>query len=326
MPVCIAGMHRSGTSMVTKMLRDAGLDLGAEADLTPRNVDAVERHWEHRRFFRINADILGSLGGAWDYPPPVPEEWDDARLDAPRAAAAALLAEFAGREPWGWKDPRNSLTLPFWQELADDLRVVIVVRHPLETAMSLRQRHGFSLVLGLALWQVYNERLDHAAGPDRVVTHFERYFYEPAAELRRVLELLELPVHEEAVERGQKARIPELRRNLAAWSDLRAAGASEATLDLYQRLCAEAGWPVAAADGAEASHAGGVAAEPEWWDDPEVAGRPKRQQEKPGRPFLMRQLDAANARIAELERTVEAQRRALAARAAPDEEMVGGER
>jgi hypothetical protein len=35
LPVAIVGMHRSGTSMVAKLLQQAGLNLGAEADLMP---------------------------------------------------------------------------------------------------------------------------------------------------------------------------------------------------------------------------------------------------------------------------------------------------
>ena len=29
---------------------------------------------------------------------------------------------------WGWKDQRNSLTLPFWEDLLPGLKTVIVVR------------------------------------------------------------------------------------------------------------------------------------------------------------------------------------------------------
>ena len=35
MPLCVTGMHRSGTSMVARLLNVCGLDLGPEADLLP---------------------------------------------------------------------------------------------------------------------------------------------------------------------------------------------------------------------------------------------------------------------------------------------------
>ena len=65
---------------------------------------------------------------------------------------------------WGWKDPRNSLTLPFWQELLPNLKTLIIVRNPLEVAYSMRERNGTSYAFGLRLWEIYNRRLIEAAG------------------------------------------------------------------------------------------------------------------------------------------------------------------
>ena len=33
MPICIAGMHRAGTSMVARLLEGCGLDLGGPPDV-----------------------------------------------------------------------------------------------------------------------------------------------------------------------------------------------------------------------------------------------------------------------------------------------------
>ena len=41
---------------------------------------------------------------------------------------------------WGWKDPRNTLTLPLWAELYPDARVIAVVRHGVDVAQSLVSR------------------------------------------------------------------------------------------------------------------------------------------------------------------------------------------
>ena len=147
MPICIAGMHRSGTSMVTRVLHIAGLYLGREEDLKGPSEHNRDGFWEHRKFVELNEEILNELGGGWDCPPPFPDRWTEADgLLRLKEKAEALLEEFADREPWGWKDPRNSLTLPFWKELLPNLRVVMCVRHPLEVAWSLRSRNGHSLV------------------------------------------------------------------------------------------------------------------------------------------------------------------------------------
>jgi hypothetical protein len=37
--ICIAGAHRSGTSLVTRLLHCCGLELGPESDLMPPQAD-----------------------------------------------------------------------------------------------------------------------------------------------------------------------------------------------------------------------------------------------------------------------------------------------
>src|SRR6266481_10096071 len=64
-PVCIAGMHRSGTSMVAQLLNLCGLFLGNKEDMwgpTPAN---PEGHWEHVGFTRVNVELLNALRCGW---------------------------------------------------------------------------------------------------------------------------------------------------------------------------------------------------------------------------------------------------------------------
>ena len=58
-------------------------------------------------------------------------------LVTPQGEAAIKLVK--GYDHWGWKDPRNSLTLPFWKELLPNLKVVVCVRNPIEVIASLRR-------------------------------------------------------------------------------------------------------------------------------------------------------------------------------------------
>ena len=319
MPVCIAGMHRSGTSMVTKILHDAGFYLGQESDLVPPDPPRPEAHWENKRFVRINREILARLGGAWDCPPPLPIDWTTGDLDSYRAAAEALLADFAGREPWAWKDPRNCLTLPFWQAILGTVPVVIVVRNPLEVAQSLRRRNGFSLALGLTLWQAYNQRLcDAVARSDRIVTHYDRYFEDPVGELQRILTFLGMAADEETVEKASALQAPELRHHRLTTQDLRNAHVSPAILALYRDLSDEANWRDA--ESSQSDEALDVSHRDE--DPASALGNPAasesidRSDQQPARRArdgrCRQRLEEALARIAELEAMVEVQRRELA--------------
>src|SRR5437867_8557509 len=117
MPVCIAGMHRSGTSMLAKLLHLCGLSLGRPGDLMDPAPDNPDGFWENRRFVAVNDELLEENGGAWDRPPAGRIEWTTGRSRRLRDETEGIVGELADVEPWGWKDPRNSLTLPFWLEL-----------------------------------------------------------------------------------------------------------------------------------------------------------------------------------------------------------------
>ncbi len=47
-----------------------------------------------------------------------------------RLKARLLIEGFDSAQIWGWKDPRNSLTLPFWEDLLPGLKTLIIVRNP----------------------------------------------------------------------------------------------------------------------------------------------------------------------------------------------------
>ena len=243
MRACIAGMHRSGTSMVAKLLRSAGLYLGEERDLMPALPDNQDGFWEHVGFVELNDAILDDLGGWWDCPPARPPGWDERQAEALKPRVSRLLAGFATSERWGWKDPRNSLTLPFWLRFLPDLRVVVCLRNPLEVALSLRRRNTFSYALSLRLWHAYNHAVLAATRPDqRVVTHYDAHFRDPRGEARRLLDFLGIEPTEEAVSAAASAPSAQLRHNRLTTQDLLDADVPREVFELYVRMCAEAGW------------------------------------------------------------------------------------
>lgn len=243
-PICVTGMHRSGTSTVSQLLHRCGLYLGQEGQIQASGTDNPDGYWEHKGFRSINERILRTFGGGWDLPPSLPSGWtEDRRLNPLRSEAERLLEDFEGGQRWGWKDPRNSLTLPFWTELMPSIKVLICVRNPLEVAMSLRRRAMSSHAFTFNLWRLYNQRLLDALPEDKlVVTHYETYFYRPTVELRRVLDSLGLPASDQLVARARSTTLKDLRHHSVTADDLREAGAPRQVLDLYERLCRLAGW------------------------------------------------------------------------------------
>lgn len=70
--VCILGMHRSGTSLLTRVLNLIGLDLGPEHLLLQPRFGNLKGFWEHEEIISLNDAILERLGGKWWEPPIFP--------------------------------------------------------------------------------------------------------------------------------------------------------------------------------------------------------------------------------------------------------------
>src|SRR4051794_5795333 len=100
MLICsVAGMHRSGTSMVTRLLNLCGMELGTR--LTEPGADNPEGFWEYLEITQLNDEILGLWGGSWDWPPDLPLAWiNDPRLEPLYARAQELIKEFDGAKWW----------------------------------------------------------------------------------------------------------------------------------------------------------------------------------------------------------------------------------
>jgi hypothetical protein len=203
--VCVLGMSRTGTSLTTRVLNLAGVFLGAEEELLQKELRQLsgaddsslararetnpEGFWEHYRIMRLNERILKAFGGNWRDPPEPPSGWElSEKLGAEREEAHALLAEnFLGHRLWGWKDPRNCLTLPFWQRLIPDMRYVICLRNPLDVAASLQRRDQMPLERAFELWLIYVARaLVNSSGGPRLFVTYESYFEDPRGTAARL--------------------------------------------------------------------------------------------------------------------------------------------
>jgi glycosyltransferase involved in cell wall biosynthesis len=79
------------------------------------------------------------------------------------AATSMLVSRAGGRGLWGWKDPRTTLLLDFWDTLLDGAYYILVYRFPWEVADSM-QRLGAPVFLrnpeyAYRIWSFYNRHL-----------------------------------------------------------------------------------------------------------------------------------------------------------------------
>jgi O-antigen biosynthesis protein len=236
--VCIAGMHRSGTSMVARMVNLCGLYLGDEDEFLPAAADNPKGFWENKNFLNINEKILSHFNGTWDAPPAFMENWHVSNeLDKYREEAAQLIQSMSHHEHWGWKDPRTSLTLPFWQELIPDLKVIVCMRNPLEVAQSLESRNKFHHHKSMQLWLTYYEVLFADTPTENcLITHYSAYFHTPQTELQRLLKFIGLELNSVIIDQACAAATRTLRHNLATLEDLIHVGTPVQVLNTYAQF------------------------------------------------------------------------------------------
>ena len=177
-------MHRSGTSATAHTLVELGLSSPRAGDLIGSNQYNERGHWESKTISRFDESVLRQLGGTWSAPPRTPGGWeeaDDLSMKELRSQAAQLASEVLPRPPTVMKDPRLCLLLPLWRKvLSKEPIAVLVFRDPLEVALSLQQRNGFPLTLGLALWHRYvRQSLVSLAGLPTLVVEYGRVLEEP---------------------------------------------------------------------------------------------------------------------------------------------------
>jgi hypothetical protein len=216
-PVLVIGAHRAGTSATAEALRVLGLQTGQRLD----------SHSEPRGLQRLHEEYLHRVGGAWHSPRPLIEWLAMERgerhcvtylQNAVRRQFPATFGygEIRGLWPlirirtgaaWGWKEPRTTLFVPAWLKIFPDAKILHVVRHPLDVALSIQHRElqfrqagdppsdrldDFATSFDLAL--LYVKRAEAAA---KLTERFHRVRFEdlqanPAATLRRLAEFCEV--------------------------------------------------------------------------------------------------------------------------------------
>ncbi len=147
-PIIIIGMHRSGSSLLVKVLQELGLFMGSD----------LEENNESMFFNKINDWMLSQAGASWDNP----ENFNYFSNDF-----KALMVEIvknrlktihtkkylgSGKQAikdlkfaWGWKDPRNTFTIEIWKEIFPEAKVIHIYRNPVDVINSLNTRESIKI-------------------------------------------------------------------------------------------------------------------------------------------------------------------------------------
>jgi len=187
----ILGMHRSGTSALTRVLNLLGCAL--PGDLLGSNESNPRGHWESMRAIEINEALLGSLGRSWNDVRNLPSNWllrPEAEL-ARRQVHAFVKGEISPGKLWVLKEPRLCRLAPLWIEVFEeegvDVRVIVPIRHPGEVASSLARRNRMIAERSDLLWiQHVLEAEASTRTKRRVMTHFDELMVDWRAQVCRI--------------------------------------------------------------------------------------------------------------------------------------------
>jgi hypothetical protein len=152
----VLGMHRSGTSALTRVLSLLGGRL-------PRTLMGAHEgnqtgHWESVAIADLNDEILAAAGSIWHDWSPVNSRFAESAEGAQllQKARTTVREEFGDAPLFVLKDPRICRLMPFWRKtlMAEsiDPAIVVPLRSPIEVARSLAARDGFGETEGLLLW------------------------------------------------------------------------------------------------------------------------------------------------------------------------------
>ncbi len=230
-PIIIIGMHRSGTTLVSRIFEQLGVFMGVKKDVNNESLF----------FQQFNEWLFAQAGVRW---------WNPATyrfFTPPQEAQRIFTGRFSGIHAisywgiknifrskktitWGWKDPRNSITLPFWLSVFPQARIVHIYRNPIDVAKSLERRARKSSipkkrsflfcfkrfvkilllrgivfkeaeriqdpVEGIRLWKEYMERIESYNLPEStcLTIQYEALLATPAIELQKIMSFLHLPM------------------------------------------------------------------------------------------------------------------------------------
>jgi len=189
--IIVVGMHRSGTSILSKALNCLGVNMGDK--LIPADKYNQKGYWEDAEIVLFNNRLLSHFGYQWDT---LGLKLDSAKLkDCLKRfqdeAIKIVNRRTSAGKLWGFKDPRISRLLPFWNTIFKELNItplyIISSRTPAKIAESLKKRDQFSNEKSMLLWLEHMSAcVNDSVSYGRLVVDNNQLLQFPERELKKI--------------------------------------------------------------------------------------------------------------------------------------------
>lgn len=238
-PIIIIGMHRSGTSMLTRFIEESGIYMGKYRGIND----------ESFFFQEINEWLLYQASSTWDNPHNI-KYINNYFIENTVSIVQKRLNSFWSKKyyglynyfkykglykqdyMWGWKDPKTTLLLPIWKRVFPNAKIIHIYRNPIDIAVSLKKReleieHNFNLSFkkrfhceilrkrpifnqssriynlkeGYKLWEEYVNLAFKANELFQNVIHikYEDFLQKPNLTLKNLGNFLDLPINDNII-------------------------------------------------------------------------------------------------------------------------------
>lgn len=190
MQVFVLGMHRSGTSAVSRLINMMGASLGPAHLIGEPAFDNEKGFWERTDVSKLNDQLLQLCDCTWDEVSNYKQALLPKELPAElREQLQRIIFQLDTLRPWVLKDPRLCLTFPMWRSQLEVPVCVLPYRSPHAIAQSLQFRNGFGLLHGLALWEQYTLAALHATKDlPRLIVCYEKLILDPVGVVSELYE------------------------------------------------------------------------------------------------------------------------------------------
>lgn len=203
----ILGMHRSGTSAVTRALLAMNVSLGTNLMFHLPEINA-RGFWEDLDINKMNEEMLAALGISWHHLSVIQNEHTEILRDLGFVERAKDLLRLkiceAKNGVFGFKDPRTAKLLSFWKEVFAnefyDVAYILPLRNPLSVVKSLEKRDSFESTKSYLLWLSYViTSLIESQGTQRLLLDFDELLDSPASVLN-ISKKFNLTINENALQ------------------------------------------------------------------------------------------------------------------------------
>ncbi len=179
------------------------LDVGLGDNLLAAGEDNPKGFFEDLEVLALNEQLMERIGRNWASISLIdPEELSiEIHRDLFEKAVSVVKEHTSRFAAWGFKDPRVSRLLPFWQKVFEHLRLsaayLICLRNPISVARSLKTRNSFPSSWSHLMWlEHYYCAFRHTEGKPSLVVDYDLLLAEPKMQLDRIASFLGRPVGE----------------------------------------------------------------------------------------------------------------------------------